>query len=118
MAAIQTAIKGLRDREFDMAISGGVDRSMGVATYIKFCKIGALSPDISAPFDQRANGFVMGEGCGILILKRLSDAQKDGDRIYATIRAVGASSDGKGKDTAQIHEDNDKLSSEHIKVQI
>ena len=44
---------------------------MNVATYVKFCKIGALSPDHSAPFDASANGFVMGEGCGILVLKRL-----------------------------------------------
>ena len=70
---------------------------MGVPTYVKFSKIGALSANISAPFDQRADGFVMGEGCAILILKRLSDAQRDGNRIYATIRAIGASSDGKGK---------------------
>ena len=97
MAAVQAAVKGLRDKEFDMAITGGADRSMGIATYVKFSKIGALSASISAPFDERASGFVMGEGCGILLLKRLSDAQKDGDKIYAVIRGVGASSDGKGK---------------------
>ncbi len=97
MAAIQSAVKGLREGEFDMAVTGGADRSMGVPTYVKFSKIGALSADISAPFDQRANGFVMGEGAAILILKRLSDAQRDGDRIYATIRSIGSSSDGKGK---------------------
>ena len=62
MAAIQAAVKGLHDGEFDMAITGGADRSMGVPTYVKFSKIGALSADISAPFDERANGFVMGEG--------------------------------------------------------
>jgi len=97
MAAIQMAVKGLRDGEFDMAVTGGSDRSMGVPTYVKFSKIGALSADISAPFDERANGFVMGEGSAILILKRLSDAERDGDRIYSTIRSVGSSSDGKGK---------------------
>ena len=97
MAAIQAAVKGLRDNEFDMVVTGGADRSMGVPTYVKFCKIGALSAEHSAPFDQRANGFVMGEGCGILVLKRLSDAKRDNDRIYATIRGIGASSDGKGK---------------------
>ena len=97
MAAIQAAVKGLRDKEFDLAITGGADRSMGVATYVKFSKIGALSADHSAPFDESASGFVMGEGCGILILKRLSDAQKDSDKIYAVIRGVGASSDGRGK---------------------
>ncbi len=97
MAAVQTAVKGLLDSDFDLAVSGGADRSMGVATYTKFCKIGALSPDHSAPFDASANGFVMGEGCGILLLKRLSDARRDGDRIYAVIRGIGASSDGRGK---------------------
>ena len=70
---------------------------MSVPTYTKFSKIGALSPNHSAPFDEKANGFVMGEGCGILLLKRLSDAERDGDRIYSVIRGVGASSDGKGK---------------------
>lgn len=97
MAAIQTAVKGLLDGDFDAAVTGGVDRTMGVATYTKFCKIGALSPTHSSPFDQKADGFVMGEGAAILVLKRLSDAEKDGDRIYATIRGIGASSDGKGK---------------------
>jgi malonyl CoA-acyl carrier protein transacylase len=97
MAAIQTAAKGLLDGDFDAAVTGGVDRTMGVATYTKFCKIGALSPSHSSPFDQGANGFVMGEGAAILVLKRLSDAERDGDRIYATIRGIGASSDGKGK---------------------
>ncbi|MBM4393933.1 MAG: polyketide synthase, partial [Deltaproteobacteria bacterium] len=97
MAAIQAAVKGLQDGDFDMALTGGADRSMGVATYAKFCKIGALSPDGSRPFDAAANGFVMGEGVGIVVLKRLSDAIRDKDRIYAVIRGLGASSDGKGK---------------------
>ncbi len=97
MAAMQAAVKGLRDGDFDLALTGGADRTMGVATYVKFCKIGALSADGSRPFDAGANGFVMGEGCGILVLKRLSAAERDGDRIYAVIRGIGASSDGRGK---------------------
>jgi malonyl CoA-acyl carrier protein transacylase len=97
MAAIQTSVKSLQDGEHDLVITGGADRSMGVPTYVKFCKIGALSPDHSAPFDASANGFVMGEGCGILILKRYEDAVRDGDNIYAVIRGIGSSSDGKGK---------------------
>ena len=94
MAAVQASVKGLQDGDFDLAVSGGADRSMNISTYVKFCKIGALSPDHSAPFDASANGFVMGEGCGILVLKRLEDAVRDGDRVYAVIRGVGASSDG------------------------
>jgi acyl transferase domain-containing protein/NAD(P)-dependent dehydrogenase (short-subunit alcohol dehydrogenase family)/phosphopantetheinyl transferase len=97
MAAIQTAVKSLQDGESDLCITGGADRSMNIATYVKFCKIGALSPDHSAPFDASANGFVMGEGCGILVLKRYEDAVRDGDRVYAVIRGIGGSSDGKGK---------------------
>ncbi len=97
MAAIQAAVKGLQDGDYDVAVTGGVDRMMSAPSYIKFCKIGALSPDHSAPFDASANGFVMGEGAGILVLKRLEDAEKQGDRIYALIRGIGASSDGRGK---------------------
>jgi acyl transferase domain-containing protein/acyl carrier protein/NAD(P)-dependent dehydrogenase (short-subunit alcohol dehydrogenase family)/phosphopantetheinyl transferase len=97
MAAIQAAVKSLQDGDSDIVLTGGADRSMNIATYVKFCKIGALSPDHSAPFDASANGFVMGEGCGILVLKRYEDALRDGDRVYALIRGIGASSDGKGK---------------------
>ena len=97
MAAIQAAVKGLQDGDFDMAVTGGADRSMGVPTYTKFSKIGALSPDGSRPFDAKANGFVMGEGVGILVLKRLADALRDGDKVYSVIRGFGGSSDGKGK---------------------
>jgi acyl transferase domain-containing protein len=50
-----------------------------------------------APFGDGADGFVMGEGAGAFLLKRLSDAERDGDKIYAVIRGVGGSSDGKGK---------------------
>ena len=97
LAAVDQAVNGLRMGNFDMAIAGGVDQMMSPSAYIKFCKIGALSETGSYPFDARANGFVMAEGAGMVILKRLSDAVKDGDRVYAVIRAIGASSDGKGK---------------------
>lgn len=97
MAALNNALNGLQLGEFDLAIAGGADRQMDPPTYVKFAKIGALSANISAPFDTRANGFVMGEGVGMLVLKRLEDADRDGDRVYAVIRGVGAASDGKGK---------------------
>ena len=97
LAALQSAVDGLLYHRFDAVITGGVDRNMSIESYIKFCKIGALSPDGSRPFARGANGFVMGEGGAIFLLKRLEDAEKNGDKIYALIRGIGSSSDGKGK---------------------
>ena len=112
LAAIDQAVNGLRMGNFDMAIAGGVDQMMSPSAYIKFCKIGALSDTGSYPFDARANGFVMAEGAGMVILKRLSDAVKDGDRVYAVIRAIGASSDGKGKGITAPNPKGQKLAVE------
>jgi acyl transferase domain-containing protein/NAD(P)-dependent dehydrogenase (short-subunit alcohol dehydrogenase family) len=97
IASFQEAARGLRCGDFDMVVAGGSDFMMGPSPYIKFSKIGALSPDGSRPFDAGANGFVMGEGSGIFILKRVSDARRDGDKIYAILTGIGASADGKGK---------------------
>ncbi|MBI5569934.1 MAG: SDR family NAD(P)-dependent oxidoreductase [Desulfomonile tiedjei] len=97
MAAVMNAAAALREGQIDCAITGGVDAAMHPSSFVKFCKVGALSPDGSRPFDEGANGFVMGEGAGVMILKRLSDALRDGDRIYATILDIGSSSDGRGK---------------------
>ena len=97
LAALQGAISGLLDRKFDAVLTGGIDRSMGPESYIKFSKIGALSAEGSRPYSDGANGFVMGEGAVVFLLKRLEDAERDGDKIYALIRGIGGSSDGKGK---------------------
>lgn len=97
LAALQAAVDGLTNHQFDAVLTGGVDRNMGIEGFVKFCKIGALSPDGSRPFADGANGFVMGEGAVLFLLKRLADAEQDGDKIYAVIRGIGGSSDGKGK---------------------
>jgi acyl transferase domain-containing protein/acyl carrier protein len=97
MAAIRAAAEGLAAHDFDAAITGGIDRNMGAPTFVKFCKIGALSATGSRPYAQGADGFVMGEGAAVFVMKRLADAERAGDRIYAVIRSIGASSDGKGK---------------------
>ena len=70
---------------------------MGASSFVKFCKIGALSATGTRPFDAGADGFVMGEGAGVFVLKRLADAERDGDRIYAVLRGIGGASDGRGK---------------------
>ena len=97
MAAISSAAEGLVEHDFDVAVTGGIDRNMGASTFIKFCKIGALSATGTRPYAAGADGFVMGEGAAIFILKRLADAEHDGDKIYAVLRGMGGSSDGKGK---------------------
>ena len=96
-AAIASAAEMLAEHRCDAVIAGGVDRNMGASSFVKFCKIGALSATGTRPFGDGADGFVMGEGSAAFLLKRLSDAERNGDKIYAVIRGVGASSDGKGK---------------------
>ena len=97
MAAITAAVEGLVENDFDVAVTGGIDRNMGAQTFVKFCKIGALSATGTRPYAEGADGFVMGEGAAIFLLKRLADAERDGDKIYAVLRGIGGSSDGKGK---------------------
>jgi acyl transferase domain-containing protein len=97
MAAFNAAVEGLIENDFDMAVTGGIDRNMGAPTFVKFCKIGALSATGTRPYADGADGFVMGEGAVIFLLKRLADAERDGDKIYAVLRGMGGSSDGKGK---------------------
>jgi len=97
MAAMSAAIEGLEQHDYDSVLTGGIDANMSASSYIKFCKIGALSATGTRPYDHGADGFVMGEGAAVFLLKRLTDAERDGDKIYAVIRGVGGSSDGKGK---------------------
>ena len=97
MAALSSAAEGLIQNDFDVAVTGGLDRNMGVSSFVKFCKIGALSATGTRPYAEGADGFVMGEGAAIFLLKRLADAERDGDKIYAVLRGIGGSSDGKGK---------------------
>ena len=112
MAAITAATEGLIEHDFDAAIAGGIDRNMGAATFIKFCKIGALSATGIRPFAEGADGFVMGEGAVLLMLKRLADAERDGDNIYAVLRGIGGASDGKGKGITAPNPVGQKLSIE------
>ena len=65
---------------------------------VGFSRLQAVSPSGACrPFDARADGFVMGEGIGVVMLKRLADARRDGDRVYALIRGVGCNNDGRGE---------------------
>ncbi len=97
LLAIEQAVLGLRAGRYDLAVTGGVDFQMDAPTYVGFCAMGALSPDGSFPFDERANGFVMGEGAAVFVLKRLEDAERDRDFVHAVIHGVASASDGRGK---------------------
>ncbi|MFA6578616.1 MAG: SDR family NAD(P)-dependent oxidoreductase [Elusimicrobiota bacterium] len=118
LAAVSQAVNGLRLGQFDMAVTGGIDQMMAPPAYVKFSKIGALSAEGSCPFDASADGFVMGEGAGVMVLKRVRDAVRDGDRIYALIRAIGASSDGRGKGITAPNPKGQKLAIERVFSQV
>ena len=98
LTAVYLAVKELETHTSDMVIVGGIDTMQSSFAYLCFSKTLALSPTGQARiFDENADGIVLGEGIGVVILKRLYDAERDGDRIYAIIKGVGFSSDGKGK---------------------
>jgi acyl transferase domain-containing protein/thioesterase domain-containing protein/acyl carrier protein len=94
--AIHFAVESLRRGESDAALAGGVNMILTPETTIAFSKARMLSPEgVCRPFDARANGYVRGEGCGLVLLKRLADAQRDGDNILAVLRATSVNQDGR-----------------------
>ncbi|WP_027358592.1 type I polyketide synthase [Desulforegula conservatrix] len=98
LGAIHLALLELLTGRSDMAITGGVDLLNDIFMHMCFAKTGVLSKSGDAkPFSENADGTVLGEGIGMLTLKRLEDAEKDGDRIYAVIKGAGSSSDGKSQ---------------------
>jgi acyl transferase domain-containing protein/phosphopantetheinyl transferase len=96
LIAVDLAMRELAARRCDMVIAGGVNASNCPQLFEVFNKIGALSRSKIRPFCQTASGTLLGEGVGMVVIKRLADAEKDGDRIYAVIKSTGVSSDGKG----------------------
>jgi acyl transferase domain-containing protein/NAD(P)-dependent dehydrogenase (short-subunit alcohol dehydrogenase family) len=96
-SALHLASMELASGKADMVVTGGIDTFNDIFMYMCFSKTPALSPTGNAkPFDAAADGTILGEGLGIVVIKRLADAERDGDKIYAVIRGVGSSSDGKG----------------------
>jgi len=97
LTAIELAVKELRSGTSDMVLAGGADFHNGISDYLMFSSVGALSAKGRCrSFDNQADGIALGEGIGVVVLKRLSDATRDGDRIYALIEGIAGSSDGKG----------------------
>ncbi|EGJ31034.1 polyketide synthase module, partial [Moorena producens 3L] len=95
LVSIHLATTSLRNRECDLALAGGVNALISPEFSINFSKAGMLSPDGRCKtFDATADGFVRSEGCGMVVLKRLSDAVAHGDNILAVIRGTAINQDG------------------------
>ncbi|TDU32056.1 acyl transferase domain-containing protein [Panacagrimonas perspica] len=97
MMALESAIHELTSGRCDLMLAGGTHVHTPPQLFIQFCLINALSRDRIRPFQKGADGTLLGEGVGLMVLKRLADAERDGDRIYAVIQGIGTASDGKAK---------------------
>ncbi len=97
LSALHLAALELWSGRADMVLTGGVDTFNDIFMYMCFSKTPALSATGDArPFADNADGTILGEGIGVVAVKRLADAERDGDRIYALLRGIGTSSDGAG----------------------
>jgi acyl transferase domain-containing protein/acyl carrier protein len=95
LLAAHLATQALRNGECDLALAGGVNLILAPEVTIGLCRMQAMSAEGRCKsFDASADGYVRGEGCGIVVLKRLADAVADGDRIYAVIRGSAVNHDG------------------------
>ncbi|HTN91440.1 MAG TPA: beta-ketoacyl synthase N-terminal-like domain-containing protein, partial [Sorangium sp.] len=98
LSAMSMAINELALGQSDLVIAGGCDTMNDAFMYMCFSKTPALSRSGDCrPFSDKADGTLLGEGIGMVALKRLDDAERDGDRVYAVIRGIGSSSDGRSK---------------------
>ncbi|MEN9785936.1 MAG: hypothetical protein RLZZ299_1200, partial [Pseudomonadota bacterium] len=98
LGAVHLAINELALGQSDLVVTGGVDTLNDILMHMCFSKTPALSPSNDCrPFDADSDGTLLGEGLGMLALKRLDDAERDGDAIYAVIRGLGSGSDGRSK---------------------
>jgi acyl transferase domain-containing protein/acyl carrier protein len=96
LVAIHLACQSLRQGESEMVLAGGVNALLNPEPFLCFSKWGMMAPDGRCKtFDRAADGFVRSEGCGLLVLKRLSDAEKSGDPILAVIRGSAVNQDGR-----------------------
>jgi len=98
LSALSMAVNELHLHQSDLVICGGCDTMNDIFMYMCFSKTPALSPTGDCrPFSDHADGTMLGEGLGMVALRRLEDAERDGDHIYAVIEGVGSSSDGRAK---------------------
>ncbi|NGY05277.1 type I polyketide synthase [Solimonas terrae] len=97
MIALESAVRELNSGRCDLMLVGGSHAHTPPQIFMQFCRINALSRDRIRPFQKGSEGTLLGEGVGMLVLKRRADAERDGDRIYAVVRGIGTASDGRAK---------------------
>ena len=96
LIAVEIAMQDLRSGKCDVAVVGGVQASTPAPILMMFCQLNALSKQSKLrPFDKDADGTLLGEGVGMMVLKRREDAEARGDRIYAVLKGVSSASDGR-----------------------
>lgn len=95
LAALDICVGSLREGTADFAVTGGVELACNTRDMVLCSALGLLSHGKNAPFDEAADGFSPGDGCGLFLLKRYSDALRDDDEIVGLIRGIGASNDAK-----------------------
>jgi acyl transferase domain-containing protein/phosphopantetheinyl transferase len=97
LVAVDITLRELASGRFDLGLVGGVQGGNTLLSYLLFSPLKALSTSGALrAFDKQADGTILGEGIGLVVLKRREDAERDGDAVYALIKGVGVSSDGKG----------------------
>jgi acyl transferase domain-containing protein/phosphopantetheinyl transferase (holo-ACP synthase) len=110
LLAVAAAADELRSGRSDMMLAGGVNATLPADVTTSFTQLGALSARGRVrPFEKGSDGTLLGEGLGVVVLKRLDDAVADGDRVYAVLRGVGHSSDGKGAGLLAPSQDGETL---------
>src|SRR3546814_5113391 len=96
LVAVHLACRSLADGDCRMALAGGVNLILAPASTVALSELQMMAPDGRCKaFDARADGFVRGEGCGVVVLKRLADAIEDGDPVLAVIRGSFVNQDGR-----------------------
>ena len=96
LVALANGVSDLHAGRCDVAVVGGVQVSTPALIYMVFCQLNAISRSGRIrPFDRAADGTLLGEGLGMLVLRRREDAERDGDRVYALVKSVGIASDGR-----------------------
>lgn len=98
LIAVENAMQELQRGRADLMLAGGINTSTPPLVHMVFCELGALSRSSRIrPFDAEADGTLLGEGGGVLVLRRLEDALRDGQRVYAVLKSIGQASDGRAK---------------------